>query len=120
VFIGRDLANMGNVAAQSLELVDSETRRIVHEAEETARQVLAINVSVLEDLANSLLRAETLSGPSLDVYMEAVKMWPESLIKDGNGHSSRRHRSPIQLRQDSSTDYLDEGDTELLDEEPER
>src|SRR5215831_4936354 len=29
VFIGRDLANMGNVAAQTLELVDAETRRIV-------------------------------------------------------------------------------------------
>src|SRR5262249_22467925 len=36
VFIGRDLANMGNVAAKTLELVDAETRRIVRESEETA------------------------------------------------------------------------------------
>jgi cell division protease FtsH len=102
VFIGRDLANMGNVAAASLELVDSETRRIVHEAEEIAKQVLALNVAVLEDLANSLLRAETLSGPSLDVYMEAVKLWREPLLKDVNGH-----RPPIRLRQEAADAHPD-------------
>ena len=88
VFIGRDLANMGNVAPAALELVDSETRRIVHEAEDTAKQILATNAQVLQDLANSLVRTETLSGPSLDVYMEAVRVWHEPLIKDLSGHMS--------------------------------
>jgi cell division protease FtsH len=82
VFLGRDITHMGNVAAAALELVDSETRRMVHEAEDTAKQILAMNASVLQDLANSLMRSETLSGPSLEVYMEAVKVWPEPLIKD--------------------------------------
>jgi cell division protease FtsH len=86
VFIGRDLANMGNVAAATLELVDSETRRLVHEAEEVAKRVLELNAAVLGDLANSLLREETLSGPSLDVYMEAVRFWPEPLIKEAADH----------------------------------
>ena len=97
VFIGRDLANMGNVAAQSLELVDSETRRIVHEAEDIAKQILAANAGVLDDLANSLVRAETLSGPSLDVYMEAVTLWSEPLLKDAAGY-----QSPIRLRQEAA------------------
>jgi cell division protease FtsH len=105
VFIGRDLANMGNVAAVSLELVDRETRRMVHEAEETARQIIGLNAAVLEDLANSLLRAETLSGPSLDVYMEAVRTWPEPLLKDTAGHTP-----PIELRNDPA---LAQGDDEL-------
>ncbi|HEY6888075.1 MAG TPA: ATP-dependent zinc metalloprotease FtsH [Solirubrobacter sp.] len=95
VFIGRDLANMGNVAAETLALVDAETRRMVLDAEETARQILSINTDVLEDLANSLLKAETLSGPSLDVYMEGVARWPEPLIKDAS------HRPPIRLRRES-------------------
>ena len=81
VFIGRDLANMGNVAAATLELVDSETRRFVHEAEETAKRTLALNRDVLEDLANALLHSETLSGPALDVYLAAVKRWPEPLLE---------------------------------------
>ncbi len=111
VFLGRDLANMGNVAPAALELVDSEVRRFVHEAEETAKRVLMLNVSVLEDLANSLLRAETLSGPSLDVYMEAVKRWPHPLIKDVDGHAP-----PISVRQNGGEEYGEEGDDPLWDD----
>jgi len=108
VFIGRDLANMGNVAAQSLELVDSEMRRLVHEAEDTAKRVLVLNAPVLEDLANSLVRSETLSGPSLDVYMEAVKRWPEPLLKDANGLAS-----PIVFHAEAA-----DADDELWDDQP--
>jgi cell division protease FtsH len=99
VFIGRDLANMGNVAPASMQLVDSETRRLVHEAEETAKRIIALNAAVLEDLANSLMHAETLSGPSLDVYMEAVKPWPEPLLDGANGHTP-----PIQPRVSAEDD----------------
>jgi len=100
VFIGRDLANLGNVAAATLELVDSETRRMVYEAEETAKRVLEINAAVLEDLANSLVASETLSGPSLDVFLEAVKPWPEPLLEDSNGGDA--HASPIRQRVQSN------------------
>jgi cell division protease FtsH len=103
VFIGRDLANMGNVARAALELVDSETRRMVFEAEETAKHVLALNSDVLEDLANSLLHAETLSGPSLDVYLEAVKAWPEPLIKEVDGHEP-----PVRMRDGDDEEYWDD------------
>jgi cell division protease FtsH len=104
VFIGRDLANMGNVAAASLELVDSEVRRLVHDAEETAKRVLVQNVTVLEDLANSLVRAETLSGPSLDVYMEAVVPWSASLVGPAT-----RGQPPIFLRHEAGDGYEEEG-----------
>jgi hypothetical protein len=115
VFIGRDLANMGNVAPAALELVDGEVRRFVHEAEETAKRVLISNTAVLEDLANSLIRAETLSGPSLEVYMEAVKPWSEPLIKDVDGHAP-----PISVRQDGSYEYDDEAGDSTWDDGHER
>jgi cell division protease FtsH len=108
VFIGRDLADMGNVAPAALELVDAETRRIVHEAEDTAKAVLALNATVLQDLANSLVRAETLSGPSLDVYMEAVHRWREPLVKEMAGH-----QPPVQFLAEGARD----GD-DLWDDEP--
>jgi cell division protease FtsH len=113
VFIGRDLANMGNVAPAALELVDSEVRRLVHEAEETAKHVLVQNKGVLEDLANSLVRAETLSGPSLDVYMEAVVAWQRPLIKEATGHEP-----PIFMRQETFDGYGDEGGDEPWDDGP--
>jgi cell division protease FtsH len=105
VFIGRDLANMGNVAAASLELVDSETRRLVHEAEETAKRILALNRQVLEDLANSLIQNETLSGPSLDVYLEAVQLWPEPILEGVDDHTA-----PIEPRHAPEPDETAEAD----------
>jgi cell division protease FtsH len=94
VFIGRDLANMGNVAPAALELVDAETRRIIHEAEDTAKRVIAQNAQVLQDLANALVRSETLSGPSLEVYIAAVSAWREPLIKDLDAHEGTVHFMP--------------------------
>jgi cell division protease FtsH len=93
VFIGRDLANMGNVAAKTLELVDAETRRFVRDAEDTARQVLELNASLLEELANTLLRSETLSGPALNVFLDNVTPWPERLVD-----STTNGNAPVKLR----------------------
>src|SRR5262249_28295323 len=90
VFIGRDLANMGNVSSQTLQLVDEETRRIVRESEDTARHVIDMNAKLLEELANTLLEAETLTGPALEVYLDAVKPWPEALLNVKNGDSPVR------------------------------
>ncbi|MFZ2051732.1 MAG: ATP-dependent zinc metalloprotease FtsH [Solirubrobacteraceae bacterium] len=87
VFIGRDLANMNNVAAATQELVDSETRRLVREAEDTATQILKMNSQVLDDLANALIEAETLAGPDLETFLEDVQPWPQPLVKGVNGHA---------------------------------
>ncbi len=86
VFIARELANTANVAAATHELVDSETRRLTHEAEDTAKQIIETNKEILEELANTLIEAETLSGPSLDMFLEAVRPWPQPLVKGVNGH----------------------------------
>jgi cell division protease FtsH len=88
VFVGRDLANMGNVAAKTLELVDEETRRIVREAEDTAQKVVAANAALLEDLANTLLRSETLSGPALEVFLAGVQPWGKPLLAARTGRKT--------------------------------
>ncbi len=85
VFIARELANTANVAAATHELVDSETRRLVHEAEDTAKQIIGMNRQVLEELANSLVDAETLAGPALEVFLEAIAPWPHPLVPGLNG-----------------------------------
>jgi len=114
VFLGRDLANMGNVSAGAQELVDSETRRFVHEAEETAMRVLEFNIGVLEDLANSLLRTETLSGPSLDVYLEAVRRWPKPLLKpSGDRRAPARLSAPSAVQEAVTTRFSPAGSDDL-------
>jgi len=87
VFIARELANTANVAAATHELVDSETRRLTHEAEDTAKQIINMNRAVLEDLANELVETETLAGPALDTFLDAVRPWPRPLVPNLNGHA---------------------------------
>jgi cell division protease FtsH len=88
VFIARDLASSSNVAAATRELVDSETRRLVTEAEDTARKIIDMNREVLDQLANALVQAETLAGPGLDVFLEGIRPWPRPLVKGLNGSAS--------------------------------
>jgi cell division protease FtsH len=87
VFIARELANTANVAAATHELVDSETRRLTHEAEDTAKQIVEMNERVLQELANALVDAETLAGPALDVFLEGVQPWPRPLVPGLNGNA---------------------------------
>jgi cell division protease FtsH len=87
VFIARELANTANVAAATHELVDSETRRLAHEAEDTAKHIVEMNERVLQELANALVDAETLAGPALDVFLEGVQPWPRPLVPGLNGNA---------------------------------
>jgi hypothetical protein len=84
---------MSNVAAKTLELVDEEMRRMVREAEEIAKQIIKANAGLLDELANTLLETETLSGAALDVFLENVKPWPEQLVKTPNGNGPVRMRA---------------------------
>jgi cell division protease FtsH len=87
VFIGREMANTANVAAATHELVDSETRRLAHEAEDTAKQIIQMNKHVLDELANALVDAETLAGPALEVFLEGIVAWPHPLVPGLNGNA---------------------------------
>ena len=99
VFIGRDLANMGNVAAASLELVDSEVRRFVHDAEETAKRVLMLN-SVRARGSGQLAAAR---GDALGTFARGVHGGGQALARvldqgrrpraaDQRAHGRRRRR----------------------------
>jgi cell division protease FtsH len=103
VFVGRDITNMSSVAAATLELVDSEVRRVVKEAEETARAALDQNHTLLEDLANALLDSETLSGPALDVYLEGVIPWDRPLVTLSNHSQKVTLRDPRPVGVNGST-----------------
>ena len=111
IFIARDLAKTANIAAATHELVDSETRRLTHDAEDTAKQIIEMNRAILEELANTLLDVETLSGPALDTFLEAVPPWQAPLVKGVNGHVP-----PVALREAVGVSDLDgsPGDTEAL------
>jgi len=62
VFLGHSVARSQNVSEETARLIDQEVRRLIEEAEATARAVLTENLHELHRLASALLEYETLNG----------------------------------------------------------
>jgi cell division protease FtsH len=62
VFLGHSVARNQSVSEATAQMIDQEVRRLIEEAEQTARKVLTDNIDELHRLAEALLEYETLSG----------------------------------------------------------
>jgi cell division protease FtsH len=62
VFLGHSVARTQSISAETAQLIDQEVRRLIEEAEATARKVLVDNLDELHRLAGALLEYETLNG----------------------------------------------------------
>ena len=69
VFLGHSVTQHKNVSDATATIIDSETRRIVDESEETARRILQDHLDELHALANALLEYETLSGDEIKAVL---------------------------------------------------
>ncbi len=73
VFIGRELGVKRPYSEETARLIDSEIRRIVNEAYEKARKIVAENRDILDAIVEELLQKETLTGDDLDRIIEKVR-----------------------------------------------
>ena len=62
VFLGHSVSQQQNVSEATTQMIDSEVRRLIEEAENTSRQILTERVEDLHKIAKALLEFETLSG----------------------------------------------------------
>ncbi len=73
VFLGRDLAAMQSVSPQTLDVLDTEIRALVVEAEQVARTRLAAHRDALLSVTDALEAAETLEGAALSALLAPVR-----------------------------------------------
>jgi cell division protease FtsH len=62
IFLGHSVTQQKHVSDATARLIDEEVRRLIDEAEETARRILVEKREDLERVASALLEYETLSG----------------------------------------------------------
>jgi cell division protease FtsH len=62
VFLGHSVARTQSISGDTAKLIDQEVRRLIEEAEATARKVLTDHLDELHRLAAALLEYETLNG----------------------------------------------------------
>ena len=72
IFLGRDISQGATYSESTAELVDSEVKRIVLEAQAKARGLLASHRKTLDDLAAKLMESEILSGDEIDVIFQGA------------------------------------------------
>jgi cell division protease FtsH len=93
IFLGHSVTQQKHVSDATARLIDEEVRRLIDEAEETARRILDEHRDDLDLLAGTLLEYETVSGEEVKALLrgEAV-VRPSS--RDENKDGGRRASVP--------------------------
>jgi cell division protease FtsH len=82
VFLARDMAKSRNYSEETARIIDSEIKRFIDEAYQTAERILSENKDKVELIANALLEYETLDASHLrDLIEHGVMKDPPSAPK---------------------------------------
>jgi cell division protease FtsH len=69
IFLGHSVTQQQNISENTAQLIDSEVRRLIEEAETKAREILTQHIDDLHKLAKALLEYETLSGDEVKALL---------------------------------------------------
>ncbi|MEI7925092.1 MAG: ATP-dependent zinc metalloprotease FtsH [Chloroflexota bacterium] len=90
VFLGRDISEERDYSERTAQEIDDEVRRVIDEAHQRCRSVLAAHRDKLELLAARLIEVETVEGDELLAILGPAEGRP----KAGEGHSSSTTPTP--------------------------
>jgi len=89
IFLGHSVTRQKNVSDKTAALIDEEVRRLIDEAEKTARVILTKDRRELEIIAKALLEYETLTGDEVNALLRGETIIrPEDEPPGESGHKS--------------------------------
>jgi cell division protease FtsH len=92
IFLGHSVTQQKHVSDATAKLIDDEVRRLIDEAEATARQILESKRENLDRLAAALLEYETLSGEEVKTLLRGEPVirpeQPDETPRSGSGRRS--------------------------------
>ncbi len=74
IFLGMAVAQQKNLSEATAELIDQEVRRLTHDGEQTAREILTAQIDSLHKIAQALLEYETLSGEEIRALLRGERI----------------------------------------------
>jgi cell division protease FtsH len=78
IFLGREISQRREVSEKTAELVDTEMKRILQEAHDRAREILAGDMQTLHVMAEALLERETLDREEVDLVAQGKELPPRA------------------------------------------
>jgi cell division protease FtsH len=76
IFLGREISQHREVSEQTAQMVDSEVKRILHDAFRRAHDILEADLDTLHRMAEALLERETLDRDEVDLIAEGKDLPP--------------------------------------------
>src|SRR5438094_235717 len=77
IFLGREVVQRREISDRTAEIVDTELKRILSEAYERARTIIAEHRAVLDRLASALLERETLDRDEVEMVVAGKPLPPQ-------------------------------------------
>jgi len=74
VFLGRDFAQQRNTSEDLASVIDSEIKRIIDTAYDTAKKILSDNMDKLELITNELIKREKITGEEFKALMNGEEL----------------------------------------------
>ena len=93
IFLGHSVTRSQTISSETAKMIDNEIRRIIEEAEATAREVLNEHLEDLHKVAKGLLEYETLSGDEVQMLLRDEEI-DRSEPTSTQGPSGRRSSVP--------------------------
>ncbi len=90
VFLGKELVQHKDFSEDTSRLIDSEVRRIIDTAYETANKLLSENEDLLHSVSDALLDRETISGDDIDTLMDGGELAPVETVAQAKPSSPAR------------------------------
>lgn len=84
VFLGREIGQSRDYSEETANLIDSEIKRFVENAETRATELLQANMDKLELLAKALLEKEILDGHEIDVIIGHTSEEPKTKTEEAS------------------------------------
>jgi len=72
VFLGRDIVRQHNYSNETARNIDEEIKRIMNDAYFKAKNILIENKTVLDRIAELLIKNETIDGTEIDRILKEV------------------------------------------------
>ena len=91
IFLGREIQSHRDFSEVTARMIDEEVVRIVRKAQSTAEKTLQDNSGLLENIANALLKFETIDGKEVETIMagKTIKRSKNGSIKKPKSKSSK-------------------------------
>ena len=76
IFLGREIQSQRDYSEEMARIIDKEVVKIVRKAQLTAKKILKKDISKLHDIAEALLKHETINGDDVLSIVNGKKMRP--------------------------------------------